>query len=633
MSDRGKSLLDDELAALLDGEPAERPADFDDGLYLRLNQDVAAAVVSGVYASGFEHYMKYGAKEGRRYRPALGEPVGPVVVSLDLPPPSSGRPVGGARPVPAMPAHSIEALRVSGGGGVFIVGWIDDALDTLTELRLEGDGWALDVARLSLARVRRRDVEAVLKSNQRHAYGYWSFIELGRDMPRQTMCRVRLRTRSGAYVMLDVEGKSVGDQDLRDVVLGYLADSDFFGNPHTCAVACLDGGVADQIVAHNRRITAAMVANPYVERFGPTGRPAKGSLVVCLYGKPEYLFLQNALFAGGAGIEDYELVYVCNSPELGERLLKDARIASAVHGMRQTLVLLPGNAGFGAANNLAVNYASSDRVVALNPDVFPWHTDWARRHTAAVENLPPAETSLFGVPLYYDDGSLMHGGMFFDIDTALVAEPGGMTSRELVRVEHYGKGAPPDTARFVQPRRVPAVTGAFMSCRRDWFERLGGFTEDFVFGHYEDADLCLRSLAAGAPVWLHDIRLWHLEGKGSIRLPVHEGGSFVNRWLFSRRWASEIRNGLLGPSPTHPLLSEPSRDEPPLPAEQVAPVAAEAAAAVPHLTSGLELARPMDLAEPIAMKRRADAKPPATRREARRSREEPRAASEGGAQS
>ena len=63
-------------------------------------------------------------------------------------------------------------------------------------------------------------------------------------------------------------------------------------------------------------------------------------------------------------------------------------------------------------------------------------------------------------------------------------------SRELVRVEHYGKGAPPETTRFVQPRRVPAVTGAFMSFRRDWFERLGGFTEDFVFGHYEDADLC-----------------------------------------------------------------------------------------------------------------------------------------------
>lgn len=608
MSDRGKSLLDDELAALLDGEPAERPPDFDDALYLRLNQDVAAAVVSGVYASGFEHYMKYGAKEGRRYRPALGEPLGPVVVSLDLQLSTPGRTPGGARSPATMPSNSIEALRVSGGGGLFIVGWIDDVLDPLVELRLEGDGWALDVSRLALARVRRRDVEQVLKSNQHHPYGYWSFVDLGRDLPRQPTCRVRLRTRGGASVNLEVEASSVGDQDLRDMALCHLADSDFFGNPHTCAVACLDGGVADQIVASNRRITAGILANPYVERFGPARRRPRASLVVCLYGRPEYLFLQNALFAGGAGFEDYELVYVCNSPELGERLLNDARIASRVHGIRQTIVLLPGNAGFGAANNLAVNYAGSDRIVALNPDVFPWHKDWARRHSAVVENLPQAETALFGAPLYYQDGSLMHGGMFFEIDTALVAEPGGLSSRELVRVEHYGKGAPPDTARFVRPRRVPAVTGAFISCRRDWFEHLGGFSEDFVFGHYEDADLCLRSLSAGTPAWLHDIRLWHLEGKGSNRLPVHEGGSFVNRWLFSRRWASEIRNGLIGPAPTHPLLSDPPPD---------LPMPIDPADAHDVLAAG-----PLDLIEPLALELPGAAKPRGARREPRRAGDE-----------
>ena len=69
--------------------------------------------------------------------------------------------------------------------------------------------------------------------------------------------------------------------------------------------------------------------------------------------------------------------------------------------------------------------------------------------------------------------------------------------------------------RFTAPRPVPAVTGAFMSVDRGWFEKLGGFTEDYVFGHYEDADLCLKSIQAGAVPWIHDIRLWHLEGQGS----------------------------------------------------------------------------------------------------------------------
>ena len=52
--------------------------------------------------------------------------------------------------------------------------------------------------------------------------------------------------------------------------------------------------------------------------------------------------------------------------------------------------------------------------------------------------------------------------------------------------------------------------------------------------------------------WLHDIRMWHLEGKGSTRLPPHEGGSAVNRWLFSRRWSAMVEAGLKGPEPKYP---------------------------------------------------------------------------------
>jgi GT2 family glycosyltransferase len=621
MSERMRGLLDDELAALLDGEFADRPADFDDEVYLRLNLDVAAAVSSGVYSSGFEHYMKYGAKEGRRYRPAAGEIAGAVLV----PPEVSWavqRTAASARMAPAMPPHSVELLRISPGGGLFVVGWLDDATDQLAELRVEGEGWSVDLARLSLARQRRRDVEAALHTNQRHAYGFWSLVELGHDLPRQSLCQVRFRMQSGASVTLDVESRGVPDMDLRDSALGYLADGDFFGNVHSSAIASLDGGIAEQIITNNRRLSTAAVLNPYVERFGQTARRPKASIVVCLYGRPEYLFLQNTLFANGPGMEDYEFIYVCNSPDLAERLLRDARIGSFVHGTRQTLVLLAGNAGFGAANNVAVNYAGSDRILAVNPDVFPLQADWAQRHTTVVENLPLPQTALFGLPLYYEDGSLMHGGMHFEIDTVPISGPSGLSKRDLVRVEHYGKGAPPDTHQFTRARPVPAVTGAFISCRREWFERLGGFTEDFVFGHYEDADLCLRSLGQGVAPWIHDIRMWHLEGKGSTRLRIHEGGSLVNRWLFSRRWAAEIRDGLLGPDPTHPLIAGKPLESPIPDAVTPAAVTTVAAAAASAPAS--------EPAEDAPRKPRApEAKPAPARREPRRGRSEVRPVAEG----
>jgi hypothetical protein len=101
------------------------------------------------------------------------------------------------------------------------------------------------------------------------------------------------------------------------------------------------------------------------------------------------------------------------------------------------------------------------------------------------------------------------------------------------------------------------VTGAFISLDRAWFETLGGFTENYVFGHYEDADLCLKSIQKGTPPWIHDIRMWHLEGKGSTRLPVHEGGSLVNRWLFTNTWREFIAGGLYGSEPASPMFHDP----------------------------------------------------------------------------
>ena len=151
----------------------------------------------------------------------------------------------------------------------------------------------------------------------------------------------------------------------------------------------------------------------------------------------------------------------------------------------------------------------------------------------------------------------MHGGMYFEFDTGVSLDAGRVSQRQLLRVEHYGKGAPTWATRFTTPRPVPAVTGAFMSVDRGWYEKLGGFTEEYVFGHYEDADLCLKSIQAGTVPWIHDIRLWHLEGQGSHRLPVHEGGSLVNRWLFTNTWSEAVSNGLYGPEPTNPILRVP----------------------------------------------------------------------------
>ncbi len=518
---------------------------FDEAAYLRAYPDVAAAIVRGDVRSGYLHFIHYGLREGRTPPGLRQEPKNRLIRFSTGGGPSHGL---------AHLAHHFESLMVTRSGGVFVIGWMDDSLSPVDCIRIIGGGWRLAIEGSALARVRRRDVEDALSSHGNHAFGYFGFVFGGEPIDANGEFKVEICLSDGRTSSVVTVAKQLDDNKMRDTVLSYLASAHHFGNPQVRAIACADAGLGIEIVNHNRSITDGILASRYVEKFGPRRRKSLGSIIVCLYGRMEYLFVQNALFCGRPGIEDYEFVYVCNSPELAETLLREARIASRIYGLDQTVVILPGNAGFGGANNAAVQVAETDRLLITNPDVFPYDNDWAAKHTSLIGNLPREQTQLFGAPLYYDNGSLMHGGMYFEVDKGPSREDDRTIEWQLLRVEHYGKGAPPGTARFLKPRPVPAVTGAFISCDRAWFEQLGGFTEDYVFGHYEDADLCLKSIQAGAVPWLHDLKLWHLEGKGSTRLPVHDGGSTINRWLFSATWGEFISENLVGPNPTHPAF-------------------------------------------------------------------------------
>lgn len=452
--------------------------------------------------------------------------------------------------------RSVEAVAIARHGGVMIVGWIDDLDCPVEAITVSCGSWRVTFDGSSLARLRRPDVESALKTGAPHHFGFFGLVASTVLPDAGGTASIDIHLADGGVHHLDEPTRLISPAELRDLALGYLASAAFFGNAQAEGAACLDGGLGTQMMALNRAITGQIVAARYIERLYTRRRQPVGSIIICLYGKADFLFVQNALFAGLPGIEDYEFIFVSNSPEIGEDILREAKLCQSIYGLNQTILLLPGNAGFGAANNAGAAAALSGRIMNVNPDVFPRQKDWAARHTALVEGVPAAQTQLFGVPLYYDDGSLMHGGMYFEMDSNVIVHPTEIRKRRMARVEHYGKGAPPWATAHVRPRAVPAVTGAFMSSNRAWYEQLGGFTEDYIFGHYEDADLCLKSLSAGHAVWLHDLRLWHLEGKGSTRRPHHEGGSLVNRWHFTRSWEKTIAGGLLGPQPKHPALRQ-----------------------------------------------------------------------------
>ena len=85
---------------------------------------------------------------------------------------------------------------------------------------------------------------------------------------------------------------------------------------------------------------------------------------------------------------------------------------------------------------------------------------------------------------------------------------------------------------------MPAVSGALMAFEKTWFEKIGGFSTQYVYGHYEDADLSLRWAENIGPVAVHpQIRLIHLEGQGSkVRGQEFRGAAIANRYFFSAQF-------------------------------------------------------------------------------------------------
>jgi GT2 family glycosyltransferase len=524
----GRAARPDEKRQSLDVAPELRDDGFVESRYLAAFPDIADAIATGEWDSGLDHYLRHGVQENRltdvRYLNASQ-----------------------VKDTATFPTGDIDAVFVARSGWCLVIGWMNDDTATLHEIScLKANRFVAAVR--YLARCRREDAEGVVVARPGKLLGFWTVFRVEGGFAPADLIQLRL-SAGREQKTFSVQPKHVGDEQLREVALEYLASARYFANPQAESALQLKDGLGKVLVDYNVEISKKVIAGAYVSRFGPQPGTLDGSIVVCLYGRAEYLFLQAALFSGCPGADKYEFIYVSNSPELAETLLKEAAMAHRIYGLMITIVILPSNAGFGAANNIAAEYARSDRILIVNPDVFPRDRNWALQHSAIVANLPADQTAIFGAPLYYDDGSLMHAGMFFDIDTGVSIHDGQIERHDMIRVEHYAKGAPPDTKEFLASRKVSAVTGAFISVDRGWFEFLGGFSLEYVFGHYEDADLCLKSLAAGKPVWVHNVPFWHLEGKGSTRRHVHEGGSTVNRWHFTQLWKQFIESDLRGRRP------------------------------------------------------------------------------------
>ena len=153
------------------------------------------------------------------------------------------------------------------------------------------------------------------------------------------------------------------------------------------------------------------------------------------------------------------------------------------------------NTGFARGNNRLADGVKQDWLLLLNPDAFP-EPDWLEQMMAATWRWP--EAALFGCTqaAHGAPGVLDGAGDVYHF-TGLPYRAG------------YGRAIDP-------PREgeVFAPCGAAALIRRDVFERLGGFDEDY-FCYVEDVDFAARARLTGETcVQVRDARVSHM-GYGS----------------------------------------------------------------------------------------------------------------------
>lgn len=267
------------------------------------------------------------------------------------------------------------------------------------------------------------------------------------------------------------------------------------------------------------------------ETFGEEPAGPKVTIIVPLYGRWDFAEIQMSQFANDETFRNVELIYVVDDPSIVDQFRLAAPGLFGIYQIPFTVASSGINLGFAGANNYAATLARGKYLLLMNSDVLPAHPRWIPRLIKSYSSLK--NPGLLGVKLIYEDSTVQHAGIEFRRHS----EWGGMWIND-----HPSKGHMGMDLRGI--REVDAVTAACALIRADHYRELGGLSEDYIIGDFEDSDLCLKARRNGLRNYVAlDIELYHLERQsqnktGDARWRANL--TAYNCWLHNERWSGLI---------------------------------------------------------------------------------------------
>lgn len=182
------------------------------------------------------------------------------------------------------------------------------------------------------------------------------------------------------------------------------------------------------------------------------------------------------------------------------------------------------NLGFGKANNIGLSLAKGKYICLINPDAIV-KEDTFKVMIDFFENTPSA--GLAGCKVLNPNGTLQLA--------CRRGFPGPWTS--FTKVSGLSALFPKSklfakyNLTYLDENKtyeVDAISGSFMMFRREVYEKVGGFDQDF-FMYGEDLDLCYRVQKAGFKVfYVHKTEVIHYKGESTKRSSLDETKMFYD---------------------------------------------------------------------------------------------------------
>ena len=186
---------------------------------------------------------------------------------------------------------------------------------------------------------------------------------------------------------------------------------------------------------------------------------------------------------------------------------------------------------YSLVNNWAATQARGEVILFLNNDIQVINENWLEE---MLQFAMRSDVGAVGAKLYYPDGTIQHGGVVLGI--------GGIAGHSH---KYFPGNHPGYFGQLVLPHNVSAITAACLMVRKQVFQEVNGFDENYPLA-FGDVDLCLKILGKSyLNVWTPYAELYHHESKtrGLEETPEQQERFRNEVAYFEGKWSENLEKG------------------------------------------------------------------------------------------